>query len=360
MEFKCYLEEQLKKHPSILPQDVAKICYQAAMGAEHLLSDTAAARRYFDAEFESVEPRDGELFECLSDDVCRVDLGVWKRTGMPSEWLFNMFVETATVKRGGKDVLEGYLSCVEDLLMDADACFSPSEWGEFLGKYRDLGMPAVHHSAEYRDSERPAYRIVDRAFLPCLPVLLAAAEIKSRDACVIAIDGRAASGKTTLANRLCRIMGIAAVRMDDFFLPPSMRTEERLKEIGGNIHYERFCDEVLPNIGKANGFSYGIFDCGIMDMSGERRIDGSRWRVVEGSYSHHPKFGHYADLRVFCSVESEEQMKRIVSRNGERMAMRFKEEWIPMEEKYFSGYSISESADIEMQAGKCYRGNTDI
>jgi hypothetical protein len=165
MEFKCYLEEQLKKHPSILPQDVAKICYQAAMGAEHLLSDTAAAKRYFDAEFESVEPRDGELFECLSDDICRVDLGVWKRTGMPSEWLFDMFVSTASVKRGGRDVLEEYLSCVETVLSECDTCFSLEDWCDFLNKYRSAGLPAIHHSAEYRESEKPAYRIVSRALL---------------------------------------------------------------------------------------------------------------------------------------------------------------------------------------------------
>jgi uridine kinase len=177
---------------------------------------------------------------------------------------------------------------------------------------------------------------------------------------VVAVDGRAASGKTTLAELLSSVLNAETIHMDDFFLPLELRTQGRLLEAGGNIHYERFCEEVLPNIAAKEPFSYGVFDCSRMEMCGKKTVGAGKWRIVEGSYSHHPKFGDYADLRVFCSVESEEQMKRIVSRNGERMAMRFKEEWIPMEEKYFSGYSISESADIEMQAGKCYRGNTDI
>ena len=347
MEFRYYLQEQIKKHPSIMPRDVAKACYQAAMGAEHLLCDLSAAKRYFDAEFESVEARDCEIYECLSDDICRVDLGAWKATGMPGEWLFNMFAATATVKRGGRELLEKHISDAEAVIKEGKTSFSPEEWREFLEKYREAGLPAIHHSDSYRESERPAYRIVDRGFLSCLPILLAANQIKPKgEAAVIAIDGRAASGKTTLANKLARIMGVDVIRADDFFLPPALRTAERLSETGGNLHYERFSDEVLPNVDKPAPFSYGVFDCSIMDMGGERAIGESRLRIVEGSYSHHPKFGDYADLRVFCTVDTDEQMRRILARNGERMAARFRDEWIPMEEKYFSAFGIRESTDM--------------
>ena len=60
---------------------------------------------------------------------------------------------------------------------------------------------------------------------------------------VIAIDGRAASGKTTAAEQLRFILGGSAIHMDDFFLPVSLRTAERFAEPGGNVHYERFCEE---------------------------------------------------------------------------------------------------------------------
>lgn len=349
MDFKLYLTEQIKKHPSIMPQDIAKACYQAAMGAEHLLSDTTAAKRYFDAEFEATVPRRGELFECLSDDICRVDLGAWKMTGMPREWLFNMFVGTATVPRGGREILEEYLAEAETVLESAYVDFSAEEFHGFLKKYRAAGLPSIHHSEVYRQNESPAYRIVDREFLHCLPILELAKEIENTgEVKVIAIDGRAASGKTTLSGKLSRILGAEIIRMDDFFLPPSCRTPERLAEAGGNIHYERFCDEVLPKVKEKNAFSYGVFDCGIMEISGKREIVGSEWRIVEGSYSHHPRFGEYADLRVFCSVSKEEQMRRILVRNGEKWAEIFRERWIPMEEKYFEVFKIRESADILM------------
>ena len=83
-----------------------------------------------------------------------------------------------------------------------------------------------------------------------------------------------------------------------------------------------------------------------MDIVGKREIDEGEWRIVEGSYSHHPKFGEYADLKVVCSVSSEEQMRRILIRNGEKLAEMFEKMWIPMEEKYFANFEIYSSTDI--------------
>jgi len=346
MDFKYYLIEQLKKHSAMQPQDVVKICYQAAFGAEHLLADISAAKRYFDAEFDATEPREGELFECLSDNVARFDLGVWKSTNMPKEWLFNMFVASASIKKDANADFESYLARAE-ATFEGNVCFSAEDWRAFLEKYRALGGGAVHHSEIYRQNEKPAYRIVDRRFLSVLPILERLRSIKKENGeRVVAIDGRAASGKTTLSGILSTVLGAEVVHMDDFFLPLELRTETRRREIGGNVHYERFCQEVLPYVGEAKAFSYGVFDCGSMSIQGERLIGESDWRIVEGSYSHHPKFGEYADFKLFCAVSPEEQMKRILARNGERMAERFKKEWIPMEEQYFDAFDICRRADM--------------
>ena len=64
----------------------------------------------------------------------------------------------------------------------------------------------------------------------------------------VAIDGGSASGKTTLANRLGQELGCPVVHMDDFFLPPMLRSDDRLNQPGGNVHYERFAAEVLPGL----------------------------------------------------------------------------------------------------------------
>ena len=327
------------------PEDVAKLCYQAALGAEHLLTDPDGARRYFIAEFEAVSARDCPLFEKISDSTVRVDLGAWKAKGLPGEWLFNMFYASACPRVDRKKLLVEYLCDAEDCFCGVEKTFSNYEWATFVKSYIDEGMPSIHHSAAYREAEKPSYRVIDSKFLSVIPILEKTV-LMSNEITVVSIDGRAASGKSTLADMIAMTTGASIVRIDDFFLPPALRTEERFSEAGGNIHYERFISEVLPQLRSQEAFEYGIFDCSRMAICEKRRVTKSKIRIVEGSYSHHPKFGEYADITVFVTVSPEEQSRRIFIRNGEMMAKMFAEKWIPMEEKYFDAFSIKEGSHI--------------
>lgn len=169
-----------------------------------------------------------------------------------------------------------------------------------------------------------------------LPILEQIEKRWQKDRClVIALDGRAASGKTTTANKLADLLGAGVVHMDDFFLPPQLRTKERLQQPGGNVHYERFAQQVLPYLRYEQAFCYPKFDCSQMDYSGQRMVRQSSIRIVEGAYSCHPFFGEYADIRIFSDIDAHSQMERIRGRNGIEMAEIFKKKWIPMEETYF-------------------------
>ena len=170
---------------------------------------------------------------------------------------------------------------------------------------------------------------------------------------VIAIDGRAASGKTTFANCMAEtVFGKndrsepVIIRMDYFFLPPELRTAERLAQPGGNIHHERFVEEVLPFIRTGQEFEYRIFDCSRMDYNGVAKIPAHPWRIIEGVYSCHPALGDYMDVRVFMDIRPEQQQGRIKKRNSPKIAADYLTKWIPMEEAYFKAYKIREAADI--------------
>lgn len=165
---------------------------------------------------------------------------------------------------------------------------------------------------------------------------------------IIALDGRAASGKTTMARQLAELLDAEIIHMDDFFLPMELRTEQRLATPGGNVHYERFREEVLPHLSKPEPFAYRKFECSIKDYNGVRQVGTEPFRIVEGSYSLHPELGDYADLTVFSDVEQEEQLRRIRERNGEGGAKMFRNRWIPLEEAYFSAYHIAERADTRV------------
>ncbi len=176
--------------------------------------------------------------------------------------------------------------------------------------------------------------------------ILEAIERMPRGMRLIALDGRCASGKTTLAEQLAEIAGAGVVHMDDFFLPPELRTPERLSEPGGNVHYERFREEVLPYLEKPAAFRYRRFDCSRMAPGREREVREGELRIVEGAYSCHPVFGQYMGLRVFCDVEPGEQLRRIGQRGGPEALKNFQERWIPMEERYIRHFKIRELADL--------------
>lgn len=340
MDFATCLREQLRLHPAMQPRDVLKLCYQAARGAEHLLANTARARAYFDQEY-AATPADATLplFEPISPNVARVNIAAWKASSLPAEWLFHMFVHTASVPMGGAELLEAYIAEASAIVHDIPG------WDEALTAWQEAGMPAVHHSEAYRAAEHPAYRIVNGYFRCILPLL---ERLTQSDVRVIAIDGRAASGKTTKAALLSSVLDAPVIHMDDFFLPPALRSEERLAQSGGNVHYERFAEEVVPGLRSGEAFAYRVFDCGQMDFAGVREIPAAPVRIVEGSYAHHPALGDYADLRVFTSVDESEQLARILRRNGEKMAEMFRTRWIPMEETYFAHFGIRERADLTL------------
>ncbi|MBP5182822.1 MAG: uridine kinase, partial [Lentisphaeria bacterium] len=124
------------------------------------------------------------------------------------------------------------------------------------------------------------------------------------------------------------------------------RTPERYREPGGNVHYERFAREVLPHLKRPGKFTYRTFDCSTRGYGKHAEVKDSRWRIVEGAYSLHPKFGNYADLKVFYDISPEEQKRRIIRRNGKERYKMFKNRWIPLEENYISSCNVMRRADL--------------
>lgn len=188
-------------------------------------------------------------------------------------------------------------------------------------------------------------------FEDVVPVIRTAIHRKAeeRSMVLIAIDGRCAAGKTSLAASLAEFGGCNILHMDHFFLRPEQRTVQRLREAGGNVDYERFLEEVLIPLRNAKQFEYRPFDCRRQEMAEAIRIEPKPVNIIEGSYSCHPALRGYYDLTVFLSVSPEEQLRRIRVRNGEEGAARFQDRWIPLEENYFQSLGIPENCDLRFQ-----------
>ena len=173
------------------------------------------------------------------------------------------------------------------------------------------------------------------------------ARCEDRERMLVAIDGRCASGKSTLAEELKKDLGCAVFHMDDFFLRPEQRTDKRLQIPGENVDHERFADEILCPLGDgAKRISFCAYDCSSQTLSDPNCVDVGRIVVIEGSYNCHPALWDAYDLRIFLTVSPEEQAERIRARDGEERLLVFQNRWIPLEESYFSAYHIRERCDL--------------
>jgi len=182
--------------------------------------------------------------------------------------------------------------------------------------------------------------------MPIKKIINAAEElIKNNTHIIIAIDGRCGAGKTTLSEKLKAEFSANLIHTDDFFLPEDKKTEKRLSEAGGNIDYERFYNEVIKKLKNIEGFSFRPYNCTLKTLDRPIIIVPEPVTIIEGSYSLHPFFGDYADLRIFMDISPEEQKKRLKARN-ECLLERFENEWIPMEERYFNEFKIREKCDF--------------
>lgn len=168
-----------------------------------------------------------------------------------------------------------------------------------------------------------------------------------KDILIVAIDGKCASGKTTLAHYLQQIYDCNVYCMDDFFLREEQKTVERINEIGGNIDYERFRTEVINKILKKQDVEYRKYSCEKkrIEKNAEYK-EHKRLNIVEGSYSQHPYFGEVYDLKIFMNMDSKFQIEIIKKRDGEEKLKQFREEWIPKENAYFKQFHIKENSMV--------------
>ena len=163
---------------------------------------------------------------------------------------------------------------------------------------------------------------------------------------VLAIEGGSASGKSTLSDILIEKYDCTIIHMDDFFLQPFQRTPSRFKEVGGNIDKERFIEEVLPFLKSGEKIYYRKFDCSKMSLGELIEVIPKNLIVVEGVYSMHQEFGKYYDFSVFLDIDESLQKRRILKRNTLEFAKRFFDEWIPLENEYFTKTNIISRCDM--------------
>lgn len=153
-----FLKEQLTLHRSMTAQDIVKMCYQGCFGIEHLISDVEKAKAYFYSEYADTAEEDIQLYEEISDDFVRVNMGAWKYQRKSADDLFRRFISSAGYE-GNTDFLTMLDECRETL-EELEETELLKELNAFLDVYLKTELKAVHHSKTFEKKENPHYRIV--------------------------------------------------------------------------------------------------------------------------------------------------------------------------------------------------------
>ncbi len=346
-------EQVLKNHfeaaPRMEPQDAVKLAYQSAFGCGHLLPAQEICALMIKNEI-SATPEDEDEFPItpIGNGLCRMNLASPPVRALGAEMIARMMQASDDMVRergGSAERFEEMLGQIKRLAQSGEAPFSAKELQAYLADYRAQGCPVVSHTPAYREAYHPAYRVVTDDCAQLMQILL-------EDPRLIVIDGPCGSGKSTMAKLLAGLYQTQPIPMDDFFLPFEMRTSERLAQPGGNVHYERFAQEVLDRFAHGKPVRWNRFNCSDGTLI-PREIPAADVVIIEGSYSHHPalreKLIQLNALLVYISVEPEEQLQRIQKRDPELLSM-FQTRWIPLEKNYFEAYDIERTADVVLES----------
>ena len=344
-----FLLGQWGRYPLLEVQDLHKALHQSVFGCGHFVTDEAAGRRLLRRELE-LPPTDGIDIEPLDGEFCRVHLRLLNKSGLAPETLFRLFALSAETPCGSAAELEEKLAVLQRLTKEGRIPLSPADLSKTTEAWRQAGFPARHHSEAFRAAYAPAYRVVKKNFVRFLPLLSAIdRKLAENETVTLAIEGGSASGKTTLAALLKAVYGCTVFHMDDFFLQPHQRTEQRLAEPGGNVDRERFLEEVLLPLRRGEEIAYRRYDCSTGTVCEPVSIRPGRLNVVEGAYSMHPLLAEQYDLTCFLATDPEVQRKRILQRNGPEVGERFFTQWIPLEERYFEAFDPAGRCDLILE-----------
>lgn len=320
---------------------MVKLLYQHEFGPGHMISDESASFQKLAAEWESLPHSSSVPFaEPIGNGLVRIHLASLDRQELPV--LNSMFCQTACHMHGEKEKFLQYLDCLPLYFPDA---------GDFLADYKKRGCPPLSHSNSYRQAYHPAYRVVMESYAHFLRLIRSlSALFKEKGRLTVAIDGNCASGKTTLSRLLSLSFDCNIIPMDDFFLPPELRSASRLAEPGGNIHYERFQTDIKKPLQEGGAISYLPFSCSAMDYGKRISLPSKPFTVIEGSYCMRPELRSLYDYSIFLSCPYEQQIKRIRARNGEAMLQNFITKWIPMENAYFDAFHVKENCSVSISS----------
>lgn len=167
--FASIVKNHFTRYPLMQVDDFYKLAHQAALGSEHAVTNLDAARAWLESELAEmgsgpVEP----MLDAISGDGCvmRIHLRPYLQAGYPLQELLESFLDTANRFEPDYASLRQNLDALLAAAQSGAIGFQVEQLSSYFDRMAESGWPAVHHSPQYLQAYRPAYRVIAREFLP--------------------------------------------------------------------------------------------------------------------------------------------------------------------------------------------------
>jgi uridine kinase len=133
--------------------------------------------------------------------------------------------------------------------------------------------------------------------------------VKNNETTLIAIDGVAGSGKTTLALKLTKdLTETSVVHMDDFYDGWNNPLSQKLTA--------RVISQLLEPVNKQLPVSYQIFDWKLNRFTDFKSIPQSKYLILEGVGAAQREFRPYINKIIWIECEPNLGLSRVIARDG--------------------------------------------
>jgi hypothetical protein len=167
--FQVIVADHLRRYPAMQLEDVYKLAHQSCLGSEHAVADRDDAKRRLEEELARLDEGSEEpMVDPIRPDgrIVRVHLRPLVAGGGDAAQLLEAFVRTANEFEGSNALLKSFWTDVEAMAAAGRVPFAQADAEAYWRRMEALEHAAVRHSAVYRATYRPAYRVVAAEFLP--------------------------------------------------------------------------------------------------------------------------------------------------------------------------------------------------
>lgn len=320
-----YLNRHFNKYKCADVTDFIKLIFQSEFAGGHMIKSFDHALSYLNSEISSLDLNDNSLlYEYISDNIVRINLVPYLNMGYTAASLANIFYESSLYEYKNINLNKKVDHLVN--LLKYNKISTSFDFNLFK-----QSPSAYHHSLIYNQTYKPHYRVIhtDKLSLE-LRVKKLQSFVDTLDSTklhIVALEGRCASGKSTISEKL---ENVTVIHADDFFSKTDLLDFDLLRE-------------ALLNLKLGEKITYKCYSCQT-DSYYFKTIDCVKNVViVEGVYSYHHKIRNLYDYLAYVEVSKETQLKRI---NNRKMVDRFINEWIPREEIYYDDNNYIVTSDI--------------